>query len=108
MKAANIKYQTFIRHLSDVDRAICDGQEEGFCKIYTKEGSDRILGATIVAADAGNMISEISVAIQAGFGLGSLAYVIHPYPTQVGHNNLYKLLLSRCFQNEPLCPSTFL
>ncbi|GMH39912.1 hypothetical protein BSKO_07816 [Bryopsis sp. KO-2023] len=82
MKKAGIKYQTFIRKLDDVDRAICDGQEEGFCKIYTKEGSDKMIGATIVAADAGNMISEISVAMQAGFGLGSLAYVIHPYPTQ--------------------------
>lgn len=83
MQKAGMKYQTFMRKLSDVDRAICDGQEEGFCKIYTKEGSDKIIGATIVAADAGNMISEISVAMQAGFGLGSLAYVIHPYPTQV-------------------------
>lgn len=82
LKNAGIKYQTFIRKFDDVDRAICDGQEEGFCKIYTKEGSDKMLGATIVAGDAGNMISEISVAMQAGMGLGSLAYVIHPYPTQ--------------------------
>ena len=77
-----IKYQTFVKKLADVDRAICDGQEEGFVKIYVKEGSDKILGATIVAHNAGDMISEVSVAMQAGFGLGSIAYVIHPYPTQ--------------------------
>ncbi|CAD7699825.1 unnamed protein product [Ostreobium quekettii] len=77
-----IKFNTFVKKLSEVDRAITDGQEEGFVKIYVKEGTDKILGATIVAHNAGDMISEISVAMQAGFGLGSIAYVIHPYPTQ--------------------------
>ena len=47
-----------------------------------KKGSDRILGATIVARHAGEMISELSVAMAAGLGLGGLASVIHPYPTQ--------------------------
>eukprot|EP00951_Prasinocladus_malaysianus_P041349 scaffold487042_cov50-Prasinocladus_malaysianus.AAC.2 len=75
-------YKTFVRKLDDVDRAILDGEGEGFVKIHTKEGSDKILGATIVAGEAGNMISEISVAMQAGMGLGALANVIHPYPTQ--------------------------
>eukprot|EP00192_Tetraselmis_astigmatica_P007360 CAMPEP_0117668246 /NCGR_PEP_ID=MMETSP0804-20121206/11438_1 /TAXON_ID=1074897 /ORGANISM="Tetraselmis astigmatica, Strain CCMP880" /LENGTH=716 /DNA_ID=CAMNT_0005476107 /DNA_START=139 /DNA_END=2290 /DNA_ORIENTATION=+ len=82
LEEKGIKYSTFVRNLDDVDRAILDGQDEGFVKIHTKAGSDTILGATIVAADAGNMISEISVAMQGGMGLGSLANVIHPYPTQ--------------------------
>eukprot|EP00210_Caulerpa_lentillifera_P008555 g8160.t1 len=80
--AKDIKYTKFVKPMADVDRAICDGEETGFVKILVKEGSDKILGATIVASNAGNMISEVSVAMEANFGLGSLAYVIHPYPTQ--------------------------
>ncbi|MHC4713234.1 MAG: mercuric reductase [Planctomycetota bacterium] len=76
-----IEVDTFERNFEDVDRAICDGREDGFVKIHVRKGSDRIVGATIVAAHAGDMISEISVAMTAGLGLGSLANVIHPYPT---------------------------
>jgi pyruvate/2-oxoglutarate dehydrogenase complex dihydrolipoamide dehydrogenase (E3) component len=79
---AGIPVKTFKVPLSDVDRAILDGEDEGFVKIHVKAGTDRILGATIVAGHAGEMISEISVAIVNGVGLGSLANVIHPYPTQ--------------------------
>jgi pyruvate/2-oxoglutarate dehydrogenase complex dihydrolipoamide dehydrogenase (E3) component len=77
-----IEYSTFTRELKDVDRAIVDGEEEGFVKIMVKKGSDQILGATIVARHAGEMISEVTAAMVAGLGLGSLANVIHPYPTQ--------------------------
>ena len=80
--AKGTKYTKYVKELADVDRAICDGDENGFVKILVAQGSDKILGATIVASNAGNMISEVSVAMQANFGLGSLAYVIHPYPTQ--------------------------
>ncbi|MEB3212472.1 MAG: mercuric reductase [Leptolyngbyaceae bacterium] len=66
----------------DVDRAIADGEEEGFVKILHKRGSDEILGATIVATHAGDMISEITTAIVGGLGLSKLSSVIHPYPTQ--------------------------
>ena len=51
-------------------------------RIHVKKGSDRILGATIVARHAGEMISEISVAMKAKLGLGAISGVIHPYPTQ--------------------------
>ncbi len=64
-----------------VDRAILEGETEGFVKIHVKAGTDTIVGATIVGSGAGNMISEISVAMQHGVGLGKLASVIHPYPT---------------------------
>lgn len=77
-----IEIDTYTQQLSDVDRAILDGQDEGFVKIHTKKGTGQILGATIVAEHAGDYISEISVAMKAGVGLGTIANAIHPYPTQ--------------------------
>ncbi len=77
----NIAYATFTREFSDVDRAIVDGEGEGFVKIHVKKGTDEIVGATIVSSHAGDMISEITVAMQSGMGLSKLASVIHPYPT---------------------------
>jgi pyruvate/2-oxoglutarate dehydrogenase complex dihydrolipoamide dehydrogenase (E3) component len=67
---------------SSVDRAIADGEESGFLKIHHKKGSDQIIGATIVANHAGEMISEITTAIVNKIGLSKLSNVIHPYPTQ--------------------------
>ncbi|BAY94830.1 MULTISPECIES: mercuric reductase [unclassified Tolypothrix] len=67
---------------SSVDRAIADGEESGFLKIIHKKGSDEILGATIVARHAGEMISEVTTAIVGKLGLNKLSGVIHPYPTQ--------------------------
>ncbi|ABA22048.1 FAD-dependent pyridine nucleotide-disulphide oxidoreductase [Trichormus variabilis ATCC 29413] len=67
---------------SSVDRAIADAQEDGFLKIHHKKGSDEIVGATIVATHAGEMISEITTAIVNKIGLNKLSNVIHPYPTQ--------------------------
>ena len=66
----------------DVDRAIADGEEEGFVKILHERKSDKILGATIVARHAGEMISEMTTAIVGELGLSKLSGVIHPYPTQ--------------------------
>jgi pyruvate/2-oxoglutarate dehydrogenase complex dihydrolipoamide dehydrogenase (E3) component len=74
--------QTFIRPLREVDRAVVDGEDEGLVKIHVKQGTDRILGATIVARHAGEMVSEITLAMVVKIGLGALAGVIHPYPTQ--------------------------
>jgi pyruvate/2-oxoglutarate dehydrogenase complex dihydrolipoamide dehydrogenase (E3) component len=77
-----IAVTTFTRHFADVDRAIADGEEEGFVKIHVQRGTDRILGGTIVARHAGEMIGELVLAMVAKVGLGTLANVIHPYPTQ--------------------------
>jgi pyruvate/2-oxoglutarate dehydrogenase complex dihydrolipoamide dehydrogenase (E3) component len=74
--------QTFAKPLREVDRAIVDGEDEGLVKIHVKKGTDTILGATIVARHAGEMISEVTLAMVAKVGLGALAAVIHPYPTQ--------------------------
>ena len=68
--------------MSDVDRAILDGETDGFLKVHVKKGSGKILGATLVARHAGEMISEITLAMVSGAGLGTLAKTIHPYPTQ--------------------------
>ncbi len=81
LEERDIEFATCTRDLSEVDRAILEGDTGGFVKIHIKKGTDEILGATIVGAHAGDLISEISVAMRAGMGLGTLASVIHPYPT---------------------------
>jgi pyruvate/2-oxoglutarate dehydrogenase complex dihydrolipoamide dehydrogenase (E3) component len=78
----SIPAKTFTVLMHDIDRAMIDGQEKGFVKIHVREGTDEILGATIVASHAGEMINEITLAIDAGIGLSVLGQVIHAYPTQ--------------------------
>lgn len=78
----NIPVKTFTVLMHEVDRAVADSEEAGFVKIHVREGSDRILGATIVARHAGEMINELTLAIVAGVGLRTLSRVMHPYPTQ--------------------------
>ncbi|MCI0568036.1 MAG: FAD-dependent oxidoreductase, partial [Acidobacteria bacterium] len=81
-RSAGIEVSTFMRRFSEVDRAIADGDEEGFVKVHVRRGTDKIVGATVVAPHAGEMISEITLAMVGGLGLGTLSGVIHPYPTQ--------------------------
>ena len=77
-----MEVDTYVREFQEVDRAVLDGEEDGLVKFHVRKGHDEILGATIVARHAGEMISEISVALASRIGLGRLASVIHPYPTQ--------------------------
>lgn len=77
-----VEIDTFRQDFDEVDRAILDGDDDGFVKIHVAKGKDTILGATIVAPHAGDLISEITLAMTNGVGLGSIANVIHPYPTQ--------------------------
>ncbi|MCA9267761.1 MAG: mercuric reductase, partial [Planctomycetales bacterium] len=81
-RAKGIEVDTFVQRLSEVDRAILDGQDDGFVKVHVKKGSDRIVGATIVAQHAGEMISEFTLAMTHGLGLAQIGRTIHPYPTQ--------------------------
>ncbi|RII26414.1 MAG: mercuric reductase [Geobacter sp.] len=81
-EAKGVEVTTLTVPLADVDRAVLDGETEGFARVHLKKGSDRILGATIVARHAGEMINELSLAIAAGLGLSAIARTIHPYPTQ--------------------------
>ncbi|MEP6739199.1 MAG: mercuric reductase [Caldimonas sp.] len=77
-----IPIKTFTVPMHAVDRAIADGEEDGFVKIHVREGTDKILGATVVARHAGEMINDLSLAMVAGIGLDTVAHVIHAYPTQ--------------------------
>ncbi|HJO22116.1 MAG: mercuric reductase [Myxococcota bacterium] len=77
-----IEVDTFQVPLAEVNRAVTDGEDEGFVKIHTERGKDRIRGATIVASHAGEMLSELTLAMVHGVGLDKLFDVIHPYPTQ--------------------------
>jgi pyruvate/2-oxoglutarate dehydrogenase complex dihydrolipoamide dehydrogenase (E3) component len=77
-----IEITTITVELEDVDRAVLDGETEGFVRVHLQKGTDRIVGATIVAAHAGDMISELTVAMVGRVGLGTIATAIHPYPTQ--------------------------
>lgn len=78
---SEVELETYFQDLADVDRAILEGHQ-GFVKIHTQKGSDKILGATVVAENAGDMISEITLAMNNGIGLSKIASTIHPYPTQ--------------------------
>lgn len=80
--ARGVAVDTYTVPFTAVDRAITDGETEGFARIHTARGTDRIRGATIVGREAGEMISEITLAMNAGVGLGRIAASIHPYPTR--------------------------
>ena len=82
LKKDGIPFRTFSQSLEDVDRAILDGEDHGFVKVHLEAKTDKILGATIVARHAGDMINELTLAIKYGIGMGQIAKTIHPYPTQ--------------------------
>ncbi|MBD1863579.1 MULTISPECIES: mercuric reductase [Trichocoleus] len=81
-EAQGINLDTYLVPLEEIDRAIVDGETAGFAKIHVKQGTDKIVGATIVARHAGEMISEVTLAMVGNLGLGAIANTIHPYPTQ--------------------------
>jgi len=81
-KAKEIALTTLTVPLSDIDRAVLDGETEGFARVHLRKGTDTILGATIVARHAGEIINEFTLAMTSGLGLGAIATTIHPYPTQ--------------------------
>jgi pyruvate/2-oxoglutarate dehydrogenase complex dihydrolipoamide dehydrogenase (E3) component len=80
-KGQNINYDLFLVPLEDVDRAVVESEDAGFAKILTQKGGDKILGATIVAPHAGDLLHEFVLAMKAGIGLGTIASTIHAYPT---------------------------
>jgi len=77
-----VAYDVYQMDLADNDRAILEGSTDGFVKVICAKGTDKILGGTIVAENAGDMIGEIGVALQNGVGLSGIGATIHPYPTQ--------------------------
>ena len=80
--ARGMAVDTFTVAMSDVDRAILDGETEGFVRVHVRKGTDEILGATVVAAHAGDLIAELALAMKGRLGLKTLGATIHPYPTQ--------------------------
>jgi len=81
-KNKGIEVDTFTFKLDEVDRAVLDGEDQGFARVHVKKGTDVIVGATIVATHAGDMISEFTLAMKGGLGLGTITGTVHPYPTQ--------------------------
>lgn len=77
-----IEIDSFTREFSDVDRSILEDRTNGLVRVLVRKGTDRIIGATIVASNAGDMIAEITLAMTNGLGLKHIAGTIHPYPTQ--------------------------
>jgi pyruvate/2-oxoglutarate dehydrogenase complex dihydrolipoamide dehydrogenase (E3) component len=81
LREMGIAAETVTIPFHDVDRARLDGDEEGFVQIHVREGKDEILGATIVAPHAGDLIAQVTQAMKLKVGLGALGDVIFPYPT---------------------------
>lgn len=76
-----VNYQVNRFSLSHSDRALTEGECEGFLKVITKSGSDEILGATLVGVNAGEVLQEITFAMTHGLGLNAILSTIHAYPT---------------------------
>lgn len=81
-KKNGVEVDTLTFNFDEVDRAILDGEDQGFARVHVKKNTDQILGATIVAAHAGDMISEFTLAIKEKIGLNAITSTIYPYPTQ--------------------------
>ena len=80
-RRAGIDHDVWRQPLEEVDRAVVESEMEGFAKVITAKGSDRILGAVVVAERGGDLVHELVVAMKAGVGLKDLSGVIHAYPT---------------------------
>ena len=78
---AGMQVDVYRSGLEHNDRAILEGENQGFCKILTKAGTDEIVGATIVASRAGELVNEVSLAMKYGIGLAGIGRNIHSYPT---------------------------
>jgi hypothetical protein len=93
-----MQVETFTRHFNEVDRAILEGQTNGFARVHVRKGSDKIIGATIVASHAGDLISEITLAMTHGLGLKQIA----EYHSSLPHPGGSHPPGGRCLQPDPL------
>jgi pyruvate/2-oxoglutarate dehydrogenase complex dihydrolipoamide dehydrogenase (E3) component/uncharacterized membrane protein YdjX (TVP38/TMEM64 family) len=80
-KAAGVAYEVTRYGLDDLDRAITESEDHGFIKVLTAPGKDKILGAVVVGANAGEILAEFTLAMKHGLGLNKILGTIHPYPT---------------------------
>ena len=81
-RAAGFQVDTITIPMAESDRAVLDGEQAGFLRLHLLRGSDRILGATVVSSHAGELISELSLAITHKLGLRKMGGIIRPYPTR--------------------------
>ncbi|MEP3226150.1 MAG: FAD-dependent oxidoreductase [Parasphingorhabdus sp.] len=81
-----IEFEVTKYGLDDLDRAIAESATEGFVKVLTPPGKDRILGVTIVGQNAGELLTEYVLAMKHGLGLGKIMGTIHTYPTMAEAN----------------------
>ena len=77
----DVAYDAWLQPMSEVDRAVLEREEDGFVKVLTAKGGDRILGATVVGERAGDLVHELVVAMKHGLGLRRISGTIHAYPT---------------------------
>ena len=80
-EAAGMAITTFEVALADVDRSVIDGETDGFVRVHVRRGTDAIVGATIVAPHAGELIGALGLAMSRGLGLAAFGGALHPYPT---------------------------
>ncbi len=80
-KQNNVAHDVYQYSLSDLDRAVCDREAEGFIKVLTEKGTDQILGVTLVGSHAGDLLHELALAMHQKIGLKKIASMIHVYPT---------------------------
>jgi pyruvate/2-oxoglutarate dehydrogenase complex dihydrolipoamide dehydrogenase (E3) component/uncharacterized membrane protein YdjX (TVP38/TMEM64 family) len=80
-KQQGVDYEVVRYDLRHLDRAVAEGANQGFVKLLVKPGKDKILGVTIVAANAGELLAEFVLAMKHGLGLGKILGTIHAYPT---------------------------
>ena len=85
-REAGVDYEIVRYDLAQLDRAVAEGRREGFVKILVPPGKDRILGATVVAAGAGETIAELALAMRHGLGLKKVLGTVHAYPTMAEAN----------------------
>ena len=85
-RAQNIEVEVTRFDIGELDRAITDGVAQGFVKVLTRKGSDKIVGAAIVSAHAGEMMAEYVLAMKHGIGLNKILGTIHIYPTMAEAN----------------------
>jgi pyruvate/2-oxoglutarate dehydrogenase complex dihydrolipoamide dehydrogenase (E3) component/uncharacterized membrane protein YdjX (TVP38/TMEM64 family) len=85
-KEQGVAYEVVRYDLGHLDRAVAEGANAGFVKLLVVPGKDRVLGATIVASGAGELLAEYVLAMKHGLGLNKILGTIHAYPTMVEAN----------------------
>jgi len=101
-KAQGVAYELTRYDIGDLDRAIADGSARGFVKVLTAPGKDRILGVTIVGAQAAELLAEYVLAMQHGLGLNKILGTVHAYPTMAEANKAAAGQWRRAHQPETL------